>query len=87
VEEHRHVYQALLEGDTGLAELATRYVLSKPEVSSALLGIDRPEYLESALRAAGRGPLSPDLLAACDALAYPDPKFLDLPAWDRRGWL
>ena len=87
VEEHRHVYQAFLDGDVTLAELATRYVLSKPGVTSALLGIDRPAYLESALRAAARGPLAPEIVAACDVLAYPDPKFLDLPAWDRRGWL
>lgn len=87
VEQHRHVYQAFLSGDITLADLATRYVLSKEGVSSALLGIDRKQYLDSALHAARQQLLSPDVVAGCDALAFHDAKFLDLPKWDRLGWL
>jgi aryl-alcohol dehydrogenase-like predicted oxidoreductase len=87
VENHRHVYQAFLAGNVTLADLATRYVLSKDGVSSALLGIDRKAYLESALHAARQEPLTPDVVAGCDALAFHDSRFLDLPKWDRMGWL
>jgi len=87
VEDHRHVYQAFLSGGMTLSDLATRYVLSREGVGSALLGIDRKAYLQSALHASRQAPLGPDVVAGCEALAYHDPKFLDLPAWDRRGWL
>jgi aryl-alcohol dehydrogenase-like predicted oxidoreductase len=70
-----------------LAALATRFVLSFPDVSSVLVGIDRMEYLEQTLRLADRPPLAPAVMDRLRGLAYPDPEFLDLPKWDRAGWL
>jgi aryl-alcohol dehydrogenase-like predicted oxidoreductase len=70
-----------------LAEFATRYALSLPGVSTVLVGIDRPDYLEQALAMAVAGPLSPEHLVEAADLAFPDPEFIDLPAWHARGWL
>ena len=38
-------------------EAAIRFVLSKPEVSTALVGISSPEQLQHAVACADRGPL------------------------------
>jgi len=45
-----------------LVEAAVRFVLSKKEVSTALIGISTLEQLEAAVRYAERGPLDPALL-------------------------
>ncbi|MDE3077670.1 MAG: aldo/keto reductase, partial [Chloroflexota bacterium] len=44
-------------------ELALRFVLSKPEVSTALVGFSSYDQLQQALRWAERGPLAPDVVA------------------------
>jgi aryl-alcohol dehydrogenase-like predicted oxidoreductase len=44
-------------------EAAIRFVLSRPEVSTALVGISSPEQLEHAVESANRGPLPADVLA------------------------
>jgi aryl-alcohol dehydrogenase-like predicted oxidoreductase len=88
VEMHRQTYQRVLDAHgLTLAALATKFALSFAEVSAVLLGIDRAAYLEQALAAAGGNPLPPGTVAELRASAYPDPDFLDLPAWDRKGWL
>jgi aryl-alcohol dehydrogenase-like predicted oxidoreductase len=46
-----------------LVEAAIRFVLSRPEVSTALVGISSPEQLEHAVESANRGPLPADALA------------------------
>lgn len=88
VENHIKKYHEILTDDiTEISTLATRFALSFKEVASVLVGIDRPEYLDKALFAVSGKLLDPiDLLKAKD-LAYPDPDFLDLPKWDRMGWL
>jgi hypothetical protein len=58
-----------------------------PGITSVLLGIDRPAYLEQALATASAQPMPAAVRQAWDHLPYPEPEFLDLPAWDRNGWL
>lgn len=88
VEEHIRRYQALLNGSfTSLPELAVKFALSFPQVSSVLVGIDRPEYLKQSLAAANGRYLSEAQLLQAQAMQYPDPAFLNLPYWDKMGWL
>jgi len=70
-----------------LSDLATKFVLSHKEVSSVLVRIDKPEYLQSALVVADGNYLDKKTLSRTKELAYPEPDFLDLPMWDRKGWL
>jgi len=88
VEDHVKKYQELLTEDMAdLSSLATKFALSFNEISSVLVGIDRIEYLEKSLQAAnGHYPGLP-LKKAAQKLSYPDPSFLNLPEWDRMGWL
>lgn len=88
VETHIEKYQQLLSPSfPDLPTLATKFALSFPEVSAVLVGIDRPEYLAKTLRAADDHYLDEARLSNAMALQYPDPTFLDLPQWDRLGWL
>ena len=88
VEEHIRRYQALLNGSfTSLPELAVKFALSFPQVSSVLVGIDSPGYLKQSLAAANGRYLSEAQLLQAQALQYPDPAFLNLPYWDKMGWL
>jgi L-galactose dehydrogenase/L-glyceraldehyde 3-phosphate reductase len=50
-------------------ELSLRFVISKPEVSTALVGYSDLSQLESAIRWADRGPLSADQVARVLAVA------------------
>jgi aryl-alcohol dehydrogenase-like predicted oxidoreductase len=49
-----------------LVELALRWVLSAPTTDALLLGASRLEQLEANLERLSRGPLPPDVVAACD---------------------
>ncbi|EPR68561.1 aldo/keto reductase [Cyclobacterium qasimii] len=86
IEKHIAKYAALAtqEGLT-LPEYATRFVLDQPNVSSVLVGIDKSLYLEKALETANLPALSKKLLAG--AIPFPDPEFINIPYWDRMGWL
>jgi aryl-alcohol dehydrogenase-like predicted oxidoreductase len=88
VEGHVKKYYELIDGSiTDLPALATKFALSFTEVSSVLVGMDRIEYLGKSLAAADGIYLDHTKLAAAKKMAYPDPEFLDLPKWDRLGWL
>ena len=87
VAAHRQRLIEALPGIIGLATAATQYILGLPGVSSVLLGIDRFTYLEQALATVAAPTMPVATRRAWDALTYPDPDFLDLPAWDRNGWL
>jgi aryl-alcohol dehydrogenase-like predicted oxidoreductase len=88
VEAHLKLYGELLsESVPDLPTLATKFALSFKEVSSVLVGIDRMEYLQKALAAADGQYLDEKTLARARELRYPQPDFLDLPKWDRKGWL
>jgi aryl-alcohol dehydrogenase-like predicted oxidoreductase len=49
-----------------LVELSLRWLLSKAVVGSVLLGGSKVAQLEASLSAAARGPLPPEVVAACD---------------------
>ncbi|MBR9776106.1 MAG: aldo/keto reductase [Cytophagales bacterium] len=86
IEHHISQYANLAakEGMT-LPEYATRYVLDQDKITSVLVGIDKPVYLENALETAGLPALNKKLLAG--AIPFPDPEFINIPYWDRMGWL
>ncbi|PPL02779.1 aldo/keto reductase [Parapedobacter indicus] len=88
VEAHLGKYRSLLRaGFTHLPQLATKFALAHPEVSAVLVGIDKQDYLEDALDAVNGVYMDEDLLKEAQALAYPDPAFLNLTEWDKKGWL
>ncbi|MBN1436239.1 MAG: aldo/keto reductase [Sedimentisphaerales bacterium] len=88
VQDWREKYLDLLcDQAPTLAQLATKFVMGQPGVSSTLIGLDRPEYLDQALALMETGMLDEETIKAANKLPYPDPDFLDLPAWDRKGWL
>ncbi|GGC13978.1 D-threo-aldose 1-dehydrogenase [Parapedobacter defluvii] len=88
VETHLAKYRELLRaGFTDLPQLATKFALAHPEVSAVLVGIDKQAYLEDALNAVKGVYMDDDLLKEAQALAYPDPAFLNLAEWDKNGWL
>jgi aryl-alcohol dehydrogenase-like predicted oxidoreductase len=84
----RQKYRELLDEQiTSLSDFATKFVLSFPEVSAALVGIDRQEFLDKAVELADGNYMDSEQLAKAESLAWPDPDFLDLSVWDRNGWL
>ncbi|MGN6494282.1 MAG: aldo/keto reductase [Agriterribacter sp.] len=88
VEKHIQQYSSLLNGSfKTLPELAIKFALSFPQVSSVLIGIDKQEYLRQSLEAANGKYLGKEQLKYAQSLAYPDPAFLNLPHWDKMGWL
>lgn len=88
VGQHMEGYKTLArEWEITLPALAIRFALSYPQVATVLVGIDRLDYLHESLAAAGGAYLSADRLEQIRSMAYPDPAFIDLPAWDRNGWL
>ncbi|MCC5938343.1 MAG: aldo/keto reductase [Lunatimonas sp.] len=70
-----------------LTTLAIRFALSFEAVSSVLVGIDRESYLLHAIEAARNPHLDENVFDTVKRLAFPDPEFIDLPHWDRMGWL
>lgn len=88
VEAHIKQYESFVD-DTfpDLPTLASKFALSFEEVSSILVGIDRMEYLNKSLEAADGQYMDVQTLQKAKAAQYPEPSFLDLPAWDRMGWL
>jgi 1-deoxyxylulose-5-phosphate synthase len=88
VEDHIKKYHDLLSNEIpDVSTLATKFALSFKEISSVLVGIDRSEYLDKALSAVSGNLLTETNLAKAKTMAYPEPEFLDLPYWDRMGWL
>ena len=88
VQDHREKCLSLVQGNIKtLSELATKFILSIKDVTSVLVGIDKSEYLQSALEVADGNYLDEKILEKAKELAYPDPEFLNLPIWDRKGWL
>jgi aryl-alcohol dehydrogenase-like predicted oxidoreductase len=88
VENHISKYQELLSGtDYNLSTLATKFALSYPEVSAVLVGLDKKQYLEEALKTVDGIYLEKELLEKIEKMAYPDPEFINLPYWDKMNWL
>ncbi len=63
------LYELLDELQMPLPELGLRFVLSNPAVCTVLMGARSEEEVESNVRAAGKGPLSPDVLSRLDEIA------------------
>ncbi|MBZ4190878.1 aldo/keto reductase [Niabella beijingensis] len=88
VEEHIDSYGSLTRAaGLSLAQLATKFVLSFPQISSVLVGIDRTEYLREALDAVAGNALKPELVERAQRAAFKDPAFLNLHHWSVQGWL
>lgn len=88
VEDHIQSYSELLSATyPDLPTLATKFALSFKEVAAVLVGIDKLEYLDKALHATDGHYLDSKTKERALALRYPDPDFLDLSVWDRKGWL
>jgi aryl-alcohol dehydrogenase-like predicted oxidoreductase len=45
-----------------MAEMALRFILSNPDVSTVIPGMRKPRHVEANLAASDAGPLPPDLL-------------------------
>lgn len=88
VERHIQGYRKLLAGNfTGLPQFATQFALSHEAVSSVLVGIDKPAYLDDAVACASGRYFDAGLLAQAQSMGYPTPDFLNLAEWDKKGWL
>ncbi|MBN8856823.1 MAG: aldo/keto reductase [Sphingobacteriales bacterium] len=87
VEEHIRKYSRLLQNGVSLPKMAVKFALSFPQVSSVLVGIDKESYLLESLDAADGNYLDETGVQQARSLAYPDPAFLNLPYWDKMGWL
>jgi len=87
VQDHYNKIKAILPAGMSLSQLATKFVMSHPGVASTLLGIDRMHYLDAALEICQNPALPSALYEQARRLGYPDIAFLDLPKWDRLGWL
>jgi aryl-alcohol dehydrogenase-like predicted oxidoreductase len=88
VETHIRGYHTFLNEDfPDLPTLATRFALSFESIASVLVGIDKTEYLNNALGTANGHYMDSQMLRKAKVAAYPDPEFLNLPYWDRMGWL
>jgi aryl-alcohol dehydrogenase-like predicted oxidoreductase len=87
VEEHIRKYNNLLQNGGSLPKTAVKFALSFPQVSSVLVGIDKESYLLESLDAADGNYLDAAGVQQARSLAYPDPAFLNLPYWDKMGWL
>jgi len=67
--QFRALYAFLDELQLPLPEVALRFVLSNPSVSSVLTGARSPEEVESSVQAAEKGPLPSDVLTRLDEIA------------------
>lgn len=88
VEKHIKKYEDLLDQiNLSLPELAIKFGLSFPEVSTVLVGLDKMSYLEQTLKAANGIYLNEEALEKAKSLFYPDTDFINLPFWDKMNWL
>lgn len=69
------------------AAFATKFALKHPQVSSVLVGIDKEEFLTATLKNISAADFPAELLLKIQQLQYPDPGFLNLADWDKKGWL
>ena len=59
------------EAGVSMPELGLRWLVSQETVGGVLLGGDTLEHFTSNAEAVRRGPLSADVLAACDEVTLP----------------
>lgn len=88
VEKHLEAYRKIALNNFGnFPEYATKFALKHPQVSSVLVGIDKEEYLLESLRNVAGEELTAQLFEQAKDMRFPDPKFLNLAEWDKKGWL
>ncbi len=88
VEQHRQTYYNLLDEQVqDLPDLAVKFVLSHNEVGSALIGMEKREYLQKALSIADGSYLDQETFLRAKQMAFPEPEMLDLTKWNKMGWL
>ncbi len=64
-----------------LPELALRFVLSNPEISTTVVGADRMKYLEEAVSASDGKGLNDEILVKLEGMALDDPYLLNPGNW------
>ena len=88
IKKHKEKYKSLLSADiVTISDLAIKFALSFEDISSVLIGIDKTEFLTNAVSVANGCYLPPSSLRQAKQMAYPDPEFLNMAVWDRKGWL
>jgi 1-deoxyxylulose-5-phosphate synthase len=88
VERHIQKFASIAsESNMDLPSFAIKFALALKEVSSVLVGIDKETYLLHALAAGDGNYLNREELEVAKKLAFPDPEFINLPLWDKNGWL
>jgi aryl-alcohol dehydrogenase-like predicted oxidoreductase len=65
--EHVEKLRPVLPAGSTMAEMAIRFIISNPDVSTVIPGMRRPGHVEANVAAAEKGPLPADLLAALRA--------------------
>ncbi|MBZ0295416.1 MAG: aldo/keto reductase [Anaerolineae bacterium] len=81
IEASRSYRQQVKEMELNPAEAALRFVLTRSDVTSALVGVRSVDELEQALSAAAAGPLTNDQWAALAAYRIDDPALVDPSTW------
>ena len=88
VEEFIQNYNQLLSPNANdLPSLATKFALSFDAVAAVLVGIDKLDYLVQSLLTAHGKPLDRQTVQKANQLFYPEPDFLNLATWSKKGWL
>ncbi|TYR35628.1 aldo/keto reductase [Sphingobacterium phlebotomi] len=88
VENHLEAYRTIAEAHfDNFPSYATKFALKHPQVSSVLVGIDKEEYLYASIQNLEDKEFSAELFEESKQMKYPDPSFLNLAEWDRKGWL
>jgi aryl-alcohol dehydrogenase-like predicted oxidoreductase len=67
--QFKALYALLDEIGLPIAEVALRFVLSQPVVSTVLMGARSPEEVDANIAATEKGPLSPEILGRLDEIA------------------
>lgn len=75
----RALQQLASDAGVTLGELAFRYLLAQPEVTSLVIGVETVAQVRDNLRLVARGPLSADTCAAIEALDLTPPETLITP--------
>lgn len=71
--QFKALYELCDEIQMPLPELAIRFVISNPDVSTVLMGARSPEEVESNVASVAKGALSPEILQRLDEIAAPVP--------------
>lgn len=67
--QYQALYAFLDEVDIPLAELSLRFVLSRPDITTTLMGARNTAEVEANVKAVEKGPLPPDWLARLEEIA------------------